>query len=129
MQKSKILVVEDNELNMKLFTDVLSYCNFNVKAVTDGNKAISIIKQYLPNLILMDIQLGGVSGLELIKKIKKISGIAHIPIIAITAFAMRHDVEKIMQSGCESYITKPIAIDILISQIKQHLTQAHEVQT
>ncbi|CAK8163178.1 Polar-differentiation response regulator DivK [Candidatus Xenohaliotis californiensis] len=117
----KIIIVEDNELNMKLFTDILLHCGFEIEAINDGNNVIGAIKKYKPHLILMDIQLGGISGLDLIKKIKNTSSMNHIPIIAITAFAMRHDEEKIMESGCESYLTKPIAINTLINEVEKYV--------
>lgn len=125
--RDKILIVEDNELNMKLFIDILTHYNFDVKAVRDGSKTISTIKQYAPQLILMDIQLGGISGLEIIKKIKKSNDICHIPTIAITAFAMKHDEEKIMESGCESYLTKPISINTLINEVKKYILQPEKI--
>ena len=107
----KVLLVEDNELNLKLFHDLLSIKNLEVIDIIDGFQVISATLKHAPDLILMDIQLNGMSGLEIIKQIKNNPQIADIPIIAVTAFAMKDDKEKIMSCGCQEYISKPIAID------------------
>lgn len=113
------MVVEDNDLNMKLFRDLLEAHGYETVTTRDGRTAIDLIKDSDPDLILMDIQLPEISGLDLIKEIKSNAKYSKIPIIAVTAFAMREDEEKILASGCESYIAKPIAIDSFIEKVQR----------
>jgi two-component system cell cycle response regulator DivK len=105
-----VLVVEDNVLNMKLFHDLLDAHGYNVLQTGDGIEAISLARQHRPNMILMDIQLPEVSGLEVTKWLKDDETLKTVPVIAITAFAMKGDEEKIREIGCEAYIAKPISI-------------------
>ena len=107
----KILLVEDDELNLKLFLDLLLLKGFDVMALSDGHKVIKSVKKYTPDLIIMDIQLDGISGLDIAREIKTDKNLAHIPIIVITAFAMKDDKEKILGAGCQAYMSKPISID------------------
>ncbi len=117
----KVFIVEDNELNLKLFTDLLKSNNYDVSFTRDGEVAVELMRKFMPNLILMDIQLQGISGLDIIKKIKEDKHIRHIPIIAVTAFAMKDDREKIMASGCEGYIAKPISIEPFLQIVAQYI--------
>ena len=105
-----VMIVEDNELNMKLFNDVLEANGYAVVQTNDGMKAMDLARAAKPDLVLMDIQLPEVSGLDVIKWMKGDAELASIPIIAITAFAMKGDEEKIRAGGCEDYISKPISI-------------------
>jgi len=105
-----ILVVEDNELNMKLFHDLLEAHGYSILQTRDGMEALKLARQHKPDLILMDIQLPEVSGLEVTKWIKEDDELKSIPIIAVTAFAMKGDEEKIREGGCEAYIAKPISV-------------------
>ena len=105
-----IMIVEDNELNMKLFNDVLEANGYRVVQTEDGMKAMDLARATRPDLILMDIQLPEVSGLDVIKWLKADAELASIPVIAITAFAMKGDEEKIRAGGCEDYISKPISV-------------------
>ena len=114
----KILIVEDNELNMKLFNDLLETSGYETQQTREGLKAIDIARKFLPDLILMDIQLPEVSGLEVAKWIKDDEELAAIPIVAITAFAMKGDKERILEGGCEVYLSKPISITIFLDTIK-----------
>jgi two-component system cell cycle response regulator DivK len=116
-----ILIVEDNELNMKLFNDVLQAHGYKTIQTRDGMDALRLTKENRPDLILMDIQLPEVSGLEVTKWIKADKEIRDIPVIAVTAFAMKGDEEKIRQGGCEAYIAKPISITNFLGTIKQFL--------
>ncbi len=118
---NKIFIVEDNELNLKLFCDLLGAHSYEVGFTTDGNQAAELIRKFMPNLILMDVQLQGMSGLDLIKKIKEDKIIGGIPIIAVTAFAMKDDKDKIMASGCDSYIAKPISIEPFLQEIAKFI--------
>jgi two-component system, cell cycle response regulator DivK len=113
----KILIVEDNELNMKLFNDLLETSGYETRQTREGLKAISIAKKFLPDLILMDIQLPEVSGLEVAKWIKDDDNLSDIPIVAITAFAMKGDQERILDGGCEAYLSKPISISTFLDTI------------
>ena len=113
----KILIVEDNELNMKLFNDLLETSGYETRQTREGLKAISIARKFLPDLILMDIQLPEVSGLEVAKWLKDDDNLSNIPIVAITAFAMKGDQERILDGGCEAYLSKPISISTFLDTI------------
>jgi two-component system cell cycle response regulator DivK len=117
----KILIVEDNDLNLKLFRDLLEANGYTTYETKEGIEAISLTRNIQPDLIVMDIQLPEISGLDITRKIKADRDIAHIPVIAVTAFAMRDDEEKIMAAGCEAYLSKPIAIDDFLSTIRRFL--------
>jgi two-component system cell cycle response regulator DivK len=118
-KQKKIFIVEDNDLNLKLFRDLLEANNFLVEATQDGHEAYDLIKESKPNLILMDIQLRGISGLDIIKQIKNDDKLKNIPIIAVTAFAMKNDRQKIMDAGCAEYISKPISIELFIKTVNE----------
>ena len=117
----RILIVEDNELNLKLFRDLLEANGYETLETKDGNQAVQMERSQQPDLILMDIQLPEISGLDITKMIKADSTIAHIPVIAVTAFAMKNDEEKILQAGCEAYISKPISIVPFMETVKSFL--------
>ncbi len=104
------LVVEDNDLNMKLFHDVLEVGGYNVLQATDGMEGWRMAREHRPDLILMDIQLPEVSGLEVTKWLKDDETLKSIPVIAITAFAMAGDKEKFLEGGCDAYIAKPASL-------------------
>ena len=108
--KKTVLVVEDNELNMKLFNDLLEAHGYNVVQTRDGLKALDLARTHKPDLILMDIQLPEVSGIEITKWLKEDDALRSIPVIAVTAFAMKGDEQKIREGGCEAYISKPISV-------------------
>ncbi|HET9148917.1 MAG TPA: response regulator [Alphaproteobacteria bacterium] len=114
-----ILIVEDNELNMKLFHDLLEAHGYATLQTKDGNEALKLAREHRPDLILMDIQLPEVSGLEVTRWIKGDDGIRHIPVIAVTAFAMKGDEEKIREGGCEAYIAKPISVTNFMEVIER----------
>ncbi|NNE57290.1 MAG: response regulator [Hellea sp.] len=115
----KVLIVEDNELNMKLFSDLLDAHGFETEQAREGLKAIKLAKSFRPDLILMDIQLPEVSGLEVTKWIKDDESLAGIPIIAVTAFAMKGDEKRIRDGGCEAYISKPINVSSFLATIRK----------
>jgi two-component system cell cycle response regulator DivK len=117
----KILIVEDNDLNLKLFRDLLGANGYETCETKEGIEAISLTRTMMPDLIIMDIQLPEISGLDVTRKIKADAQIKHIPVIAVTAFAMKDDEEKIMAAGCEAYLSKPIAIDDFLATIKRFL--------
>ena len=115
----KVLIVEDNELNMKLFSDLLEAHGYETRETREGLKAISIARAFKPDLILMDIQLPEVSGLEVTKWIKDDDSLAHIPVVAVTAFAMKGDEKRIRDGGCEAYIAKPITVTTFLATVRK----------
>ncbi len=116
-----VLIVEDNELNMKLFHDLLEAHGYATLQTKDGIEAMKIARQKRPDLILMDIQLPEVSGLEVTKWLKEDPDLRSIPVIAVTAFAMKGDEDKIRQGGCEAYIAKPISVARFIETVQRFL--------
>jgi two-component system cell cycle response regulator DivK len=116
-----VLIVEDNELNMKLFNDLLYAQGYRTLQTQDGMYALEIARREMPDLILMDIQLPEVSGLEVTKWLKEEDDLRHIPVIAVTAFAMKGDEEKIRDGGCEDYIAKPISVVDFLATVKRFL--------
>ena len=116
-----VLVVEDNELNMKLFHDLLEAHGYNILQTKDGIEALRIAREHHPDLILMDIQLPEVSGLEVTRWIKEDDDLKEIPVIAVTAFAMKGDEEKIRDGGCEAYISKPISVAHFLETVQRFL--------
>ncbi len=115
------MIVEDNELNMKLFHDLLESRGYDIIETRDGMEALKMARSERPDLILMDIQLPEVSGLEVTKWIKEDDDLKAIPIIAVTAFAMKGDEEKIREGGCEAYIAKPISVTNFLETVAQFL--------
>ncbi len=116
-----VLIVEDNELNMKLFHDLLEAHGYDTLEARDGATALNLAREHAPDLILMDIQLPKVSGLEVTRELKQDARVAHIPVIAVTAFAMKTDEDRIRAGGCEDYIAKPISVAGFLEKIKTHL--------
>ena len=106
----KVLVVEDNELNLKLFCDLLRAHDYVAEPVRDGREAVTRAAEFQPDLIIMDIQLPHVSGLELIGQLKADAALRAIPIMAVTAYAGKGDEEKIRAAGAEAYVSKPISV-------------------
>ncbi|WP_430911029.1 response regulator [Methylobacterium sp. sgz302541] len=119
-----VLIVEDNELNMKLFNDLLEAHGYATLKTANGVEAIELARAHHPDLILMDIQLPEVSGLEVTKWIKDDEAIRDIPVIAITAFAMKGDEERILEGGCQAYLSKPISVAKFLATVRQYLGDA-----
>lgn len=122
---AKVLVVEDNELNLKLFCDLLMLKGHEVIISKDGFNILAIVSEQLPDLILMDIQLADISGLELIKILKNNPKTHKIPIIVITAFAMKNEVMRISESGCDLYLSKPVSIDNFFFSIEKFVSNTN----
>jgi two-component system cell cycle response regulator DivK len=120
-QRKKVLIVEDNELNMKLFHDLLEVHGYETLQTRDGREALELARLHRPDLILMDIQLPEVSGLDVTRWIKADETLKRIPVIAVTAFAMKGDEEKIRNGGCEAYIAKPISVTNFLETIERVL--------
>ena len=116
-----VLIVEDNELNMKLFRDLLDAHGYATLQTRDGMEALALARDHKPDLILMDIQLPEVSGLEVTKWLKEDDELRDIPVIAITAFAMKGDEERIREGGCEAYISKPISVALFMDTVRRFI--------
>ncbi len=116
-----VLIVEDNELNMKLFRDLLEAHGYVTLESRDGIEALKVARESIPDLILMDIQRPEVSGLEVAKWMKEDDDLKEIPIIAVTAFAMKGDEDKIRQGGCEAYLAKPISLTNFLETVERYL--------
>ncbi len=116
-----VLIVEDNELNMKLFHDLLDAHGYATIRTRNGLEALRLAREHRPDLILMDIQLPEVSGLEVTKWLKDDEELRSIPVVAVTAFAMKGDEERIREGGCEAYISKPISIGSFIQTIRRYI--------
>jgi len=116
-----VLIVEDNELNMKLFNDLLEAHGYATLKTSHGIEAMELARAHKPDLILMDIQLPEVSGLEVTRWLKQDEELKGIPVIAITAFAMKGDEERIREGGCEAYLSKPISVSKFIATVRTYL--------
>ena len=120
----RILVVEDNDLNRKLFCDVLLASGFAVEPVADGNVAIERARSFFPNLVVMDIQLQDVSGLDLIADLKNDAQLADVPVLAVTAYAGKGDEQRIRDVGAEGYLAKPVSIGPFMAAVRGLVGQA-----
>lgn len=118
-----VLIVEDNDLNMKLFRDLLEAHDIETIETRDGSNVLELARERKPDLILMDIQLPEVSGLEVTKWLKDDDELKHIPVVAVTAFAMKGDEQKIREGGCEDYISKPISVGRFMEVVEHHLAR------
>jgi len=118
---TRILIVDDNPVNLKLATDVLEMEGYAVEKAVDAEQAQELLKRSTPDLILMDIALPGMDGLTLTRKLKADERLKHVPVVAITAFAMKGDEQKALDAGCNGYITKPIDTRKLPQQVAAYL--------
>ncbi len=114
-----VLVVEDDHLSAKLFCEALEAHGYNVLQAKDGMEGWRMACEQRPDLILMDIRLPDISGLEVTKRLKADETLKSIPVIAITAFAMEGDKEKMLEGGCDAYIPKPISIPIFLQTVER----------
>ncbi|MBA4163718.1 MAG: two-component system response regulator [Erythrobacter sp.] len=117
----RIMVVEDNDLNRKLFCDVLRAHGYEVEPVADGETALNTARQVQPHLIIMDIQLPRISGVDLIEQAKQDLALAAIPVLAVTAFAGKGDEERIRAAGAAGYLAKPVSIMPFMNAVKELL--------
>ena len=117
----QVLIVEDNVLNMKLFNDLLEAHGYSTLKSSSGLEGFELARNHRPDLILMDIQLPEVSGIDIIKLLKENDDLRRIPVIAITAFAMKGDEERIRESGCEGYLSKPISVSKFIETVRSFI--------
>ncbi|HET6389960.1 response regulator [Hyphomicrobium sp.] len=116
-----VLIVEDNELNMKLFNDLLVAHGYKTLQTRNGFDALELARKHRPDLILMDIQLPEVSGLEVTRWLKDDDTLRDIPVVAVTAFAMKGDEERIRSGGCEAYISKPISVMAFLDTVRKFI--------
>ncbi|MBN36810.1 MAG: two-component system response regulator [Rhodospirillaceae bacterium] len=116
-----VLIVEDNELNMKLFNDLLDANGSSVLQAFNGESAFTLAKEHHPDLVIMDVQLPGASGLEVTQWLKAEDSTKDIPVVAVTALAMKGDEEEALSVGCDAYIAKPISVHQLLDTVKQFL--------
>ena len=119
-----ILIIEDDALSMKLFNDLLQSHGFNTLHSVDGLNSVQLVREHRPDLIIMDIQLPEVSGLEHTKALKADDELKNIPVLAVTSFAMKGDRERIIEAGCNGYISKPISVPHFLDEVKRFLTMA-----
>lgn len=115
-----VLIVEDNELNMRLFNDLLEAYGYKTVKTRDGKGVLDLVRQNRPDLIIMDIQLPDISGLDITRQLKADEDLKAIPVVAVTAFAMRGDEQRIRAEGCEAYLSKPISIQTFLETVKKY---------
>lgn len=115
----RILIIEDNDLNMRLLKDVLEAHGYCIAAAAEGGRAVDIARQFQPDLILLDIQLPDISGLEACRRLKKDPDTKSIPVVAVTAFAMAGDERRALDAGCDGYIPKPIMLPSFLATVSQ----------
>ena len=127
---AKILIVEDNALNVKLFCDLLAAHGHEPRPVTDGRFALDQAREFGPDLVITDIQLPHVTGLDLIRLIREDKGLKDVPIMAVTAYAAPADEERIRSAGAQAYVSKPISVAKFVAQVNELLgTQENGVRT
>jgi CheY-like chemotaxis protein len=124
MEGQSILIVDDNAQNLKLARVVLASEGFDVWTASDAEEALQLLRTVTPSLILMDVQLPGMDGLELTRRLKADPATRAIRVVALTAYAMRGDDEKAFAAGCDGYITKPIDIERLAAEVSSYLGAA-----
>ncbi len=114
----RILVVEDNDLNRKLFCDVLRASGFEVEPVADGELVLNAARAFAPDLVIMDIQLPGVSGVDLIAAMRRDASLGDIPVLAVTAYAGKGDEDRIREAGATGYLAKPVSIGPFMAAVR-----------
>jgi two-component system, cell cycle response regulator DivK len=119
-----ILIVEDNEKNMKLLRDLLQVTGYRTVEASSGERAVELVINEIPVLVLMDVQLPGIDGGETLFRLRQKEGAASIPVIALTAQAMHGDRERLLAAGFDGYIPKPINVMELLRQVKEHCAAA-----
>lgn len=119
--KRKILVIEDNEQNLYLMTFILEKHGYEVIQARDGREGIELARQHIPMMILLDIQLPGMDGYAVARKLRSNSALATVPIVAVTSYAMAGDRERVLEAGCTGYIEKPINPETFVAEIEEHI--------
>ena len=128
MNEKTILLVEDNEVNRRLAGFLLRSHGYQVREATTAAAAFEMVDKERPDLIVMDIQLPGMDGLEITKKLKEQPATADIPVIAVTSYAMKGDREKAFAAGCAGYVTKPIDKNIFIKEVAAHVGDKSKIE-
>ena len=126
MSGNRILVVEDNERNLKLVRDVLQYAGYDVIAASSGEQGVALAKERVPDLVLMDLQLPTMDGTEALRILRNDPLTREIPVVAVTAFAMKDDRERALDAGFDSYIEKPISVRALPAQVRGFLDRKEQ---
>ncbi|HEX2361454.1 MAG TPA: response regulator [Jiangellaceae bacterium] len=121
MNPARILVVEDNDKNLKLVRDVLSYAGFEVVEARTGEQGVALAEETAPDLVLMDLQLPGIDGVEALRRLRANPATSDVPVVAVTAFAMKEDRELTRKSGFDGYMTKPVSVRLLPEQVRSYL--------
>jgi two-component system cell cycle response regulator DivK len=116
----QVLVVEDNERNMKLFRDVLQASGYRTLEATTGERAVELVTEHRPDLVLMDIQLPDIDGVEALDRLRANERTASVPVLAVTAQAMEGDRERFLAAGFDGYLSKPVNIADLVSTVKRY---------
>ena len=129
MSPARILVVEDNPMNMELAVDLLELCGHEILSAKTGQEALDISARERLDLILMDVQLPGMDGLEVVQKLKEDPRTEHIPVVALTAHAMKGDEERMLRQGCAGYIAKPIDTREFPKAVEKFLGQIEKGQS
>jgi two-component system, cell cycle response regulator DivK len=124
MSEGLILVVEDNAKNLKLVRDVLCHCGYDVIEAGTAEDGIKLAEEQRPGLVLMDIQLPGMDGYEAVKLLKRSANTASVPVVAVTAFAMKDDRQRALDAGFDGYIEKPISVEALRTEVRSYLAPA-----
>lgn len=120
MNQKTILYIEDNRHNRRLVRRALQRCGYTVVEAEDGLTGLALVHELKPPLVLLDIGLPGIDGLEVVSRIKADAGLQSIPVIALTASAMRGDRERFLAAGCDDYLSKPIQLNELMDKVKTH---------
>jgi two-component system, cell cycle response regulator DivK len=121
MAGERVLIVEDNEKNMKLFRDVLQATGYATIEATNGEEAVAAATEHLPDLVLMDVQLPGIDGLEALRRLRADERTAGMRVVALTAQAMSGDRERFLEAGFNGYISKPVNVAEFVGTVKRHL--------
>ena len=124
--KKTALIVEDNALNLKLMRDLLEASGIDTLQTKDGTRALEMVREHRPDIVLMDIQLPDVSGLDVTRQLKADAELRDIPIIAVTALALRGDEERVLEAGCDAYISKPISVASFLDEVRNFLGEDGE---
>ena len=117
-----VLVVEDDPLNLKLVRALLELEGYSVIGASTGERGIELARDHMPDLILMDIQLPGMDGLEVTRRIKRDEGLRHIPVLALSSYAMKQDIEAASAAGCAEYLTKPIENSAFVKTVSRYVS-------
>jgi two-component system cell cycle response regulator DivK len=122
MNATRVLVVEDNERNLKLVRDVLQYAGYEIIEASTGEEGVELAQSRSPDVILMDLQLPDIDGMEALRRIRKSPVTADVPVVAVTAFAMQDDRARVFDAGFDGYLEKPLSVRELPAQVQQFLT-------